>query len=151
MSKVLSWDSPIEEAQLLPAGIAEFVVVEYKGAADKNHRECGKFGDVPVADLTLRCTIGDEEGEVRESLMLVQDMAWKVSKFFTCIGDRKPGSGPIVPDWRESHIVGQKGRCVLEVVAPRTAGGRSFNRVAAFLAPGEAAPAETTSKGGYQL
>ena len=150
MSKVLSWDSPIEESQLLPAGLATFEITEYKGAAEKNHRECGKFGDVPVADITLRCKIGDEEGDVRESLMLVQDMAWKVSKFFTCIGDRVSGSGAHVPDWRASHIMGKKGRCVLEVVAPSKAGGRSFNRVAQWLGPDEAPPA-AKGAGGYQV
>lgn len=149
MSKVLTWESPIEETQLLPAGEATFVVTEYKGMPDKNHRECGKFGDVPVADLTLSCSIDGVEGDVRESLMLVQDMAWKVSKFFTCIGERRSGDGPLVPNWLAKNIIGRKGRCMLEVVKSSKAGGRDFNRVAQFLVPGEEAPAPKS--GGYQV
>lgn len=111
------WDDavPVDESGgfvLLPEGEASFEVLKMERA----RRDVGSFGTVNVADLQLlvRSEVNMLEARMLTSLILHPDMAWKLTQFFTSIGQRKHGeTGQFKPDWKA--VPGSTGSCRLSV------------------------------------
>ena len=110
------WDDSIDPNQqqrvLLPAGPAMFSVQELK----RERKEFGKFGVQNIAVVVMLVSTmetGFDTQEVQVNLPLVHALKWKITNFFTAIGQRKHGDeGEFVPNW--SKVVGATGNCVLE-------------------------------------
>ncbi len=103
---------PTQQYVLLPEGPAMFSVMELK----RERKEFGKYGVQNVAVVKLMVssmTEGYDSKEIEVNLPLVNDLKWKITNFFTSIGQRKHGDeGKFVPDW--SKVVNATGTCVLE-------------------------------------
>lgn len=114
--KGFGWDDEIDPTQstrvLLPAGPAIFNVMELK----RERKEFGKYGTQNVAVVTLMVSTmepGFDSQEITVQLPLVNELKWKLTNFFTAIGQRKHGDeGKFVPNW--ATVVGATGQCVLE-------------------------------------
>lgn len=101
------------ERELLPEGEACFSVVKLERA----RKEYGKFGTINVAVLTLACSTmvegSDAKAEIKVQLGLHHDLDWKITQFFTSIGQRKHGDeGKFVPNW--AQVESSLGRCRIE-------------------------------------
>ena len=126
---------------LLPEGPAFFTVTKLK----RERKEYGKFGTINVAVLTLMCMTesGDSQtAEVQVQLGLHTDLSWKITQFFTSIGQRKHGdSGKFVPNW--AAVENAEGRCKIahrKFAKKADAQGEKTgvaNEVAEFLDPAE--------------
>lgn len=135
----LTWDSEISQEssfELYPAGFYKFQVV----ALDRDQFQGSeKMSPCPVANLTLK--VENEEGLGGEidnvSLFLHTKMEWKLSEFFTSIGQKKEGE-PFKPNW--NAIIGSAGYCELEVNSyVSKTNGKTYqnNRVKRWLSPKE--------------
>lgn len=119
---------------LLPEGEASFEVLSMARA----RRAVGDCGTVNVADLQLLVT-SDAAGQVAKieaSLPLHPKFTWKITQFFTSVGQRKHGdTGKFAPDW--GKITGATGRCRIttRVYQKKTGGEGKANQVDAFLDP----------------
>lgn len=100
----LGWDAPVDPTKtggkfgVLPEGDAVAIVTKL----ERKRQEFGKFGTINVAVLTisLRSIVDDSESELQLYLGLHSDLAWKLTAFFTALGQRKHGdSGLFVPNW----------------------------------------------------
>jgi hypothetical protein len=109
----LDWDSEIDPTVdrkpfvLLPEGAAKFVVLKI----ERKREEFGKLGVQNVAHVKLSVMSMVDEAiepaEMTERLCLHQDMMWKITEFFTAIGQRKHGDkGKFVPDWAAAETDG---------------------------------------------
>ncbi len=131
---------------LLPEGEAFFTVVKMA----RTRKEYGKFGTINVAVLTLMCSTAVEGGEgsveIKVQLGLHHDLDWKITQFFTALGQRKHGDeGKFVPNW--AAVVDEVGRCRIEHRKFARKGDKDgektgvANDIVEFLAPEtEAAP-----------
>jgi len=143
---ILNWDSPIDPTQkdreyvLLPKGKAFFSIVKL----DKERKQFGKFGVIPVAVVHLKVTSAedgapDETGDIALNLGLHSDLAWKITEFFTELGQRKHGDkGKFVADWNK--IIGESGKCILSVrdmIAKKSQKKYQVNDIAKFGWPEE--------------
>lgn len=100
-----------KERVLLPEGPARFVVTKI----ERKREEFGKFGPQNVAHVHMTVASESDETlepvELEERLCLHIDMMWKITEFFTAIGQRKHGDkGKFVPDWAAAEKDGY-GRC----------------------------------------
>ena len=110
------WDDKIDPTQstrvLLPAGPAVFNVMELK----RERKEFGKYGVQNIAVVELMVSTmeaGYDAQEMTVNLPLINDLKWKITNFFTSIGQRKHGdAGEFTPNW--AKVVGATGSCVLE-------------------------------------
>ena len=134
-SGALDWNSTIEkesEFELLPEGTYDFTVAQMeRGYFDGSD----KMSACPVANLTLevRDPVNGQSGKVFESLYLHAKSEWRLSQFFTAIGQKKKGE-PLVPNW--NLVPGSKGRLELsinEYTNKKTGEKRKNNRVSRFL------------------
>jgi hypothetical protein len=100
----LGWDAPIDPTKtggkfgVLPEGDAVAIVTKL----ERKRQEFGKFGTINVAVLTigLRSDVDESETEIQLYLGLHSDLAWKITAFFTALGQRRHGdSGLFCPDW----------------------------------------------------
>ena len=115
---------------ITPAGTYKFSVASLKW--DK--RKCGdRLGECYCADLTLLLMGPDGEHlQHQESLILHENMVWKIAKFFVCIGLRKHGDeSPLTPDWWEK-VINRTGDCVIDV---RKGTNKDFAQVKEWVAP----------------
>ncbi len=136
MSDTFGWNDEIEEGSgftLLPEGPAAFTVKEFS----RERKEMGKLGECNVAVLELECT-SDEDGETADvtcNLPLHRKVQFKLFQFFTAIGQRQHGAGPLKPDW--SKVGGASGRCLLSTRewTGRDGATRYSNEVERFLDP----------------
>ena len=131
------------KSNLLPEGEAIFTVVKL----DRTRKDFGKFGTINVAVVKLMASTlvegSDAAAEITVQLGLHHDLDWKITQFFTALGQRKHGDeGNFVPSW--GKIVGQTGRCK---ITHRTYAKKDdkdgaktgvANEIAEFLAPEEA-------------
>ena len=130
----LDWNSAItqdDEFEVLPEGEYNFTVESMERGWFSGS---DKMSACPQAILTL--SISNEtgrSGKVKETLNLHSKMEWKLSQFFTSIGQKKKGE-PLVPNW--NLVPGSKGRLKL-IVNEYTAKGsgekRTNNKVDRFL------------------
>ena len=116
----ISWDGEIDPTQeskprqpLLPDGTARFVCLKI----ERKRQEYGKYGTINVAVLTLVVSsMVDAELEpvmLRENIGLHTDLMWKLTEFFTAIGQHKHGdTGKFVPNW--AKVDGSEGYAILQ-------------------------------------
>lgn len=110
------WGDSIDPTQstrvLLPAGPAVFNVMDLK----RERKEFGKYGVQNIAVVELMVSTmeaGYDAQEMTVNLPLINDLKWKITNFFTSIGQRKHGdAGEFTPNW--AKVVGSTGSCVLE-------------------------------------
>lgn len=132
------WSDEIEDGggfTLLPDGPAAFTVTSFT----RERKEMGKLGTCNVAVLELECT-SDEDGETAKvfaNLALHRKIQFKLFQFFTSIGQRQHGDGPLKPDW--SKVEGATGRCILSTRdwKGKDGGVRHSNEVERYLDPDE--------------
>ncbi|MCD8154873.1 MAG: hypothetical protein LUF78_09355 [Clostridiales bacterium] len=103
----LDWDSVIEndgqQFTILPEGDHVFTVVDFtrgRFPGSAKIQPCNK------AELTLRVETPEGVVHVRTDLILFKSMEWKLSAFFRCIGQKKPGER-LVMNWNK--VVGSRG------------------------------------------
>ena len=111
------WDGEVDTTnagggfKLLPEGPATFFVLELK----RTRKAFGKFGTINVAELTLVCNskADDSQADINVQLGLHHDLDWKITQFFTAIGQRQHGQAErFVPDW--NAVEGSTGECVVK-------------------------------------
>ena len=105
---LMDWDDSIEtdgqEFILLPEGDYNFVVINF---------ERGRFPGgqkVPACNkATITVQVGAENGiaTVKFDLLLYRSLEWRISSFFRCIGQKKPGER-LQMNW--NTVVGSMGR-----------------------------------------
>ncbi|MGX6962454.1 hypothetical protein [Vagococcus xieshaowenii] len=143
-NEFLDWNSGFiaEESQftLLPAGDYDFTVTNmerkiYSGMSDKIPN------GAPYAEVTIEVVGAEGKTSVFERLYLMKKMQWKLTEFFTSIGQVPVIGQPFNPNW--NNVVGSKGRLQLEVNSYVSKGeNRQNNRVKKFLKPNSAAPGQ---------
>jgi hypothetical protein len=118
--KGFGWDDPIDPTiegkrnPLLPDGKAKFVVIKI----ERKREEYGTFGTQNVAHVHMSVAslvdLDMEPAEMEEKLCLHQDLQWKITQFFTAIGQRKHGNqGKFVPNWKLAEDEGS-GECMMK-------------------------------------
>lgn len=146
----LGWGDEVDPSQqgggytLLPEGPAFFTVQKLK----RERKPYGSFGVINVAVLRLLCMTESGESQTAEidvQLGLHTDLSWKLTQFFTSIGQRKHGdSGKFVPNW--AAVEGAEGLCKIghrkfakksEKDKPKAEWTGVTNEVEAFLDPVE--------------
>lgn len=110
----LDWDDEItkdDEFELLPAGTYNFRV-ESMERSRFNGSE--KMSACPVAELKLSVVNLETEkhGTVKDSLFLHAKSEWRLSQFFTAIGQKKKGE-PLKMNW--NMVPGSTGKLELTV------------------------------------
>ena len=105
---LMDWDDSIEtdgqEFILLPEGDYNFVVINF---------ERGRFPGgqkVPAcnkATITVQVGAENDIATVKFDLLLYRSLEWRISSFFRCIGQKKPGER-LQMNW--NTVVGSMGR-----------------------------------------
>lgn len=112
MAKVFNWDDTIiNDGNELPFviltdGVYEFEVTKlektfYQGNSAKIPASC------PEADLELTVKANGGISIIRERIFLYDDMEWKISAFFRCLGLKEHGQSVKMP-W--DKVIGAKGK-----------------------------------------
>jgi hypothetical protein len=139
MTTEMNWDSEVDpDAQsgrtLVAEGVVEFSVLSLK----RVRKEFGKCGTINVAEITLLVqSLKDPEEpvEVMINLGLHSTCQWKITEFFTAIGQRKHGdTGKFVPRW--DKIEGKSGYAINEHKtrkSKKTGNEYTVNELAKFI------------------
>lgn len=131
----LDWDSEItkdDEFELLPAGTYSFKVESLERARFAGSE---KMSACNQANLTLILTGADgKQHKVFDSLFLHSKAEWRLSQFFTAIGQKKKGE-PLKMNW--NMVPGSTGRLELTVNKFTKKDGTpgENNRVGKYLPP----------------
>lgn len=133
----LDWNAEISkesEFELLPAGTYDFTVEdmqrgEFPGSAKMSR--CYK------ADLKIRVSdpATGKSGRVFDTLYLNSKAEWRLSQFFTSIGQKKHGE-TLRMNWNK--VIGSTGKLKLSInkyTNSKTGEDRENNRVSEYLAP----------------
>lgn len=120
---------------LLPAGEYPFVVVGferkiYDGNSDKIQN------GTPFAEIEMEFTGAEGTTKVFDRLYMVKKWQWKLTQFFTSIGQSPIIGQPFSPNW--SAVVGSQGRAKLEInkYTNRNTGKEvKNNQIDEYLAP----------------
>lgn len=127
----IGWDDEIKQDDsfiLLEPGEYKFKVVEFS----RGRYEGGaKIGPCNTADFELEINSSQGVANVRTKLLMHSKVEFRISQFFTSIGQKKKGE-PLRPRWNE--VVGSTGMCR---IAHREYNGNIYNDVAEFLPPVE--------------
>lgn len=131
----LDWDSEItkdDEFELLPAGTYSFKVESLERARFAGSE---KMSACNQANLTLILTgVDGKQHKVFDSLFLHSKAEWRLSQFFTAIGQKKKGE-PLKMNW--NMVPGSTGRLELTVNKYTKKDGTpgENNRVSKYLPP----------------
>lgn len=130
----LSWDSEISkesEFELLPAGTYKFTVQSVERGRFAGSE---KMNACPSATLSLKVSGPDgAEGTVQDTLYLNSKAEWKLSQFFTSIGQKKKGE-TLRMNW--NLVRGSSGELELtvnEYTSKQDGSQRKNNRVGRYL------------------
>lgn len=129
----LSWDSEISkesEFELLPAGNYKFTVQSVERGRFAGSE---KMNACPSATLSLKVSGPDgTEGTVQDTLYLNSKAEWKLSQFFTSIGQKKKGE-TIRMNW--NLVPGSSGELELTVneYTAKDGSQKKNNRVGKYL------------------
>lgn len=134
LEAALDWNSEISkesEFELLPEGEYDFEVESFeRGRFDGSE----KMSACPQANLTLIVKNAEtgKEGKVYDTLFLHSKAEWKLSQFFSAIGQKKKGE-PLKMNWNE--VPGAKGKLKLIVNKYTSKNGeqRENNRVSSYI------------------
>lgn len=141
-SKFLDFNSEIEmdsqEFILLPEGDYAFIVKEveqsfYQGESEKIGNGC------PMVTLKLEIKSPKGTATVQDRLYLNEDLVWKLSSFFRCIGLKKHGE-KVKMNWNAAIM--QEGLChiIQEKWIDRNGNEKLSNRVDKYLDPAPVTP-----------
>ena len=129
----LSWDSEISkesEFELLPAGTYKFTVQSVERGRFAGSE---KMNACPSATLSLKLSGPDgAEGTVQDTLYLNSKAEWKLSQFFTSIGQKKKGE-TLRMNW--NLVPGSSGELELTVneYTAKDGSQKKNNRVGKYL------------------
>ena len=134
LEAALDWNSEISkesEFELLPEGEYDFEVESFeRGRFDGSE----KMSACPQANLTLIVKDPDtgKSGKVYDTLFLHSKAEWRLSQFFSAIGQKKKGE-PLCMNW--NLVPGAKGRLKLIINKYTSKNGdqRENNRVSSYL------------------
>lgn len=149
-NEFIGWDDSFvaEESQftLLPAGEYPFTIVGsdrkiYDGNSDKIQN------GTPYVELEVKVKGQEGETTVKERLYMVKKFSWKLTQFFTSIGQAPVVGQPFSPNW--NMVIGSAGMAKVEVNSYTKDGQeKQNNRIKEFLKP--AANANTMQQAGQQ-
>lgn len=127
----LNWDDEISqesEFTLLEDGDYDFEVTKFERGRSNGSE---KIPASNMAILTLRVSNGSASTSIIERLILHTKMEWKLSQFFSSIGQKKHGE-PLRMNWNK--VLGAKGRCKVYVDTYTTDRGeeRKTNKISKF-------------------
>ncbi|HBI61688.1 MAG TPA: DUF669 domain-containing protein [Lachnospiraceae bacterium] len=136
----LGWDDVIEKDNqfiLLPEGDYDFTVESFDRA-----RHNGSDGIPACSKAVLKIRIDAPEGRVivTHNLYLHSNMEWKLSEFFTSIGQKKKGEA-LRMNW--NMVPGATGRLKLSI---RTYNEKDYNNIKQFYPKDESAAKFTPGK-----
>jgi hypothetical protein len=143
---MMTFESPLEEAPLLPPGTYSFEVIGWT-----LHKEPRPLGPDKAmcqsVDYEIMCTNGVspegskivETGTIKGTLKLVAILQWILMQYFLAVGDRKHGQQKFIPDWSMAHNIGLVGRVQIK---HRKGSSRSFAEVEKWLDAEESAVAD---------
>ncbi len=137
-NEFLTWDSGFtaEESEfvVLDPGVCKFTVKNferkiYDGKSDKIPN------GTPYAEIEMEFVGTKGKTSVKERLYLLKRMQWKLTEFFTAIGQNPVIGQTFMPNW--NAVIGSFGYAELEVNHYQDNNGndRSNNRVKKFLKP----------------
>lgn len=115
-NEFLSWESSFiaEESsfKLFQPGEYPFVVTNmerkmYNGKSDKIPN------GAPYAEITMEFTGPEGTTLVTDRLYLMKNWQWKLTQFFSCIGQSPVIGQPFTPNW--GMVIGSKGTAKLEI------------------------------------
>lgn len=131
MNMELDWNSTIEkesEFELLPEGTYDFTVESMERGRFAGSE---KMSACPQANLTLIVHDGDLQGKIFDTLYLHSKAEWRLSQFFTAIGQKKKGE-PLQPNW--NLVPGSTGKLELTINEYEKNGEkRKNNRVSRYI------------------
>lgn len=135
----LSWDSEIKKESsfvLLEPGEYDFRVEKMERSTYNPSPQSKIRDSSPMAELELKIDSPEGTATVFENLILHSVTEFKISEFFTAIGQKKKGI-PFTPNW--SAVIGATGRAEIEVneYSDRNGNKKKNNRVTNFLEPKE--------------
>lgn len=133
-NRALDWNDTISaesEFELLPEGTYNFTVTAMeRGRYDGSE----KMSACPIANLTLAVSdpASGKSGTVLESLYLNAKAEWRLSQFFTAIGQKKKGE-PLAMNW--NAVPGSTGRLELSInkYTDKNGNQKENNRVDKYL------------------
>ena len=134
LGSAFAWDDEIvkdDEFELWPEGEYDFEVKVFsRGYFDGSD----KMSACPKADLTLEILdpATGRKGQILDSLFLNSKAEWRLSQFFTSIGQKKKGE-PLRMNW--NTVFGSKGRLKLVVnkYVDKNGNTKENNRVGSYL------------------
>ena len=136
LGRELDWNDEIKEEggeyEPLPAGTYNFTVASMQRGRFPGSE---KMAACHKAELDL--IVKDENGNERhvfEDLLLNSKLEWKLSQFFTCIGQKKSGE-PLKPNW--NSVPGSSGKAELYINEYTSKAGKAGknNKVDKWLPP----------------
>lgn len=133
-NRALDWNDTItqeNEFELLPEGTYNFTVESMeRGRYDGSE----KMSACPMANLTISITdpVSGKTGKVFDSLYLNAKAEWRLSQFFTAIGQKKKGE-PLAMNW--NAVPGSTGRLELSInkYTDKNGNQKENNRVDKYL------------------
>ena len=132
--RAFDWNDTIvkdDEYELFPEGIYDFrVEILERGRFEGSE----KMSACPQANLTLAITdpVSGKRGQIKDTLFLHSKAEWKLSQFFTAIGQKKKGE-PLAMNW--NAVPGSTGRLELSInqYTDRNGNKAENNRVKKYL------------------
>lgn len=136
LGKELSWDSEISkesEFEILPEGVYDFTI-----SALERGRFAGsdKMCACPSANLTLEVKdpVTGKSGKIFDTLYLNDKAEWRLSQFFTAIGQKKKGE-PLRPNWNAVELSKGKLKLSINKYTDKNGNSKENNRVAEYMPP----------------
>ena len=146
--RAFDWNDTIENDSsyiLLPEGTYPFTVIRFERG-----EHAGSDGIPPCKKMVLTLELdGGELGvtEITENLYLHSRQEWKLCRFFTCIGLRKPGEAYKM-DWNAVPRARGVANIIIHNYKNKNNQMRKINRVSEFLDPANvAAPSAPLGNG----
>ena len=135
MERPLDWNEGIEketEFELLPEGVYDFTVESFERGY---YNGSDKMSACNQANITMRVQdpISGKTGKVVDTLYLHTKAEWRLSQFFTAIGQKKKGERLGSMNW--NAVPGAKGRLKLSInqYTAKDGNKRENNRVKEYL------------------
>ncbi|WP_041137869.1 hypothetical protein [Beduini massiliensis] len=133
VERELNWDDQIvqegNEFIVIPAGIYDFKVIKFERSRFNGSDKMPACNQA-VLQLEVNSTLG--KTILLEKLFLHSKSEWKLSEFFTCIGQKKKGE-PLKMNW--TLVPGAVGRAEIEINKYKDKNGneRTNNKVKKYL------------------
>ena len=94
----------------IPVGDYEGIIDHYEiGTCDWDNEN---YNGKKMLTIYINVDAGGQEVQLRDNIVLVKNMEWKLSQFFTSIGQKKKGE-PLVMNW--NTVPGSTGTLELEI------------------------------------